>query len=58
MKLILRPCLSCWPVPISDFGDAVIATAGMKRKKSVIVTFDRKFVAALKSLDLCIHSLE
>jgi predicted nucleic-acid-binding protein len=43
--------LSCWPDPIPDFGDAVIASAGKSRKCS-IVTFDRKFAKNLKLLGL------
>jgi predicted nucleic-acid-binding protein len=43
--------LSYWPVPISDFGDAVIVSVG-KVKKSAIVTFDRKFTNNLKTLGL------
>jgi predicted nucleic-acid-binding protein len=43
---------TCWPNPISDFGDAVIASAAMVQKGSIIVTFDRKFTKFLKSLKL------
>ena len=43
--------LSCWPDPIPDFGDAVIASVG-KIRKSAIVTFDRKFAKNLKSLGM------
>jgi len=46
---------SCWPDPIPDFGDAVIASVGKTIKGSVIVTFDRKFVDHLKSLGLSSH---
>jgi len=43
--------LSCWPDPIPDFGDAVIASVS-KIRKSAIVTFDRKFAKNLKSLGM------
>jgi len=43
--------LSCWPDPIPDFGDAVIASAS-KIRKCAIVTFDRKFAKTLKLLGL------
>jgi predicted nucleic-acid-binding protein len=44
--------LSCWPDPIPDFGDAVIATICKITRRSTIVTFDQKFVKNLKSLGL------
>lgn len=47
--------LPCWPDPIHDFGDAVIASVSKTIKRSVIVTFDRKFVDHLKSLGLSSH---
>lgn len=40
--------LALWPSKIADFGDALIATAGMTIKNAVMVTFDEKFKAALK----------
>jgi len=43
--------LTCWPDPIPDFGDAVIASVS-KIRKSAIVTFDRKFAKNLKSLGM------
>jgi predicted nucleic-acid-binding protein len=42
--------LSCWPNPIPDFGDAVVASTGKIMKRSIIVTFDQKFINNLKSL--------
>jgi len=50
--------LSCWPDPLTDFGDAVIASVGMSRRGASIVTFDRKFTGALKSLGLGIYTFE
>jgi predicted nucleic-acid-binding protein len=51
----LKKVLSCWPDPIPDFGDAVIASVSKTVKRSAIVTFDRKFVDRLKSLGLNNH---
>ena len=50
-----KTVLSCWPDPLPDFGDAVIASVSKTIKGSAIVTFDRKFVAHLKSLGLSSH---
>ena len=44
--------LKLWPASISDFGDAVIATAAKTIKGSTIVTFDAKFKSALKKLGI------
>ena len=53
-----KTILSWWPDPIPDFGDALIAAAGKTRSGSMIVTFDRKFAANLKTLDINIHTFE
>ena len=50
--------LSCWPYPLTDFGDAVIASVNMSRRYAVILTFDRKFAGALKSLGLKSYEFE
>lgn len=47
--------LSLWPERISDFGDALVASAGMAIKGAVIVTFDVKFKSALKSLGQAVY---
>jgi len=44
--------LSCWPDPIPDYGDAIIASISKIIRRSTIVTFDRKFSNNLKSLGL------
>lgn len=54
-KINFKSLFSCWPDPISDFGDAVIAAVGMTMKKSMIATFDRKFIGKLKLLGLNYH---
>jgi predicted nucleic-acid-binding protein len=51
-----KKILSWWPDPIPDFGDALIAAAGKTRSGSMIVTFDRKFAANLKALNINIHA--
>jgi predicted nucleic-acid-binding protein len=51
-EIDFKATLSFWPGLIPDFGDAVIAVAGMNRKGCAIVTFDRRFTANLKSLGL------
>jgi predicted nucleic-acid-binding protein len=51
-----KTVLSWWPDPINDFGDALIAATGKTRAGSLVVTFDRKFAAHLKALDINIHT--
>jgi predicted nucleic-acid-binding protein len=53
-----KTVLSWWPDPINDFGDALIAATGKTRTGSLVVTFDRKFAANLKALDINIHTFE
>jgi predicted nucleic-acid-binding protein len=53
-----KTVLSWWPDPINDFGDALIAATGKTRSGSMVVTFDRKFAANLKALDINIHTFE
>jgi len=50
--------LSCWPAPLADFGDAVVASVGISQRGALIVTFDRKFAGGLKSLGLGIYPFE
>ena len=47
-----KTVLSCWPDPIPDFGDALIAAAGKARSRTMVVTFDRKFATKLKALGI------
>jgi predicted nucleic-acid-binding protein len=53
-----KTILSWWPDPINDIGDALIAGAGKTRSGSMVVTFDRKFAANLRALDINIHTFE
>jgi predicted nucleic-acid-binding protein len=48
--------LPWWPDPVYDFGDALIAAVGKTISGSMIVTFDRKFAADLKTLGINIYS--
>jgi predicted nucleic-acid-binding protein len=50
--------LSCWPDPLADFGDAVIASVGMSKRGVLVVTFDRKVAGGLKTLGLGIYTFE
>lgn len=51
-KIDFNAVFSCWPDPIPDFGDAVIATICKITKRSMVVTFDRKLINNLKLLGL------
>ena len=53
-----KTILSWWPNRIPDFGDALIAAAGKIRSGSMIVTFDKKFAANLRALDINIHTFK
>ena len=46
-----------WQEPISDFGDALIASLGSLYKESIILTFDLKFLHTLKKLRLPVKTL-
>jgi predicted nucleic-acid-binding protein len=48
----LKSALSCWPDPIHDFGEALVAALAMAEKSANIVTFDRRFAAGLKKLGI------
>ena len=45
---------SWWPDPVPDFGDALIAAVGKTISGSLVVTFDQKFAANLKTLGISI----
>ena len=45
---------SWWPDPFPDFGDALIAAVGKTISGSLVVTFDQKFAANLKTLGISI----
>ena len=50
-----RTVLSLWPATSTDFGDALVASAGKATKGAIIVTFDEKFKFALRKLDLPVY---
>ena len=47
--------LNLWPARIPDFGDALVASAGVSIKGAAIVTFDAKFESALKTLGQAVY---
>ncbi len=49
--------LKFWPEALPDFGDAIVASLGTLYKGSVIVTFDLKFIHALRKLRLPVEKL-
>jgi predicted nucleic-acid-binding protein len=44
--------LKFWPDKIADFGDAIVAVVCKAEKNAKIVTFDEKFIRALKAIGL------
>ncbi len=46
---------SWWPDPVPDFGDSLIAAVGKTISGSLVVTFDRKLAANLKTLGINIY---
>jgi predicted nucleic-acid-binding protein len=54
--LNIEKLLLYWPEYFDDFGDAIIASVCREIKGSTVATFDRKFINALKKIDLEIHS--
>ena len=46
--LNLKTLLKLWPLIISDFGDAIIASLASKIKGAVVITFDRRLRTSLK----------
>ncbi len=44
--------MTFWPDTVKDFGDTIVAALCKSRKKSVIVTFDHKFMNILKTIGL------
>jgi len=57
-KIDMDITLSFWPEIIRDFGDAIIASLCKMTENSVVITFDRKFVNALKCLELDVFIFE
>ena len=51
-EIDLTILFSFWPEHIPDFGDAVVAAVCKANKGSIVATFDKKFIALLKHLNL------
>ena len=49
--------LEFWPNPLSDFGDAIVASVCRSHQGAVVATFDRKLINALKNLSIGVASL-
>ncbi len=46
--------LKVWPKPLSNFGDAIVASVCRCHQGAVVATFDRKFINALKKLNISV----
>ena len=56
-EINLQTLLSYWPEKIPDYGDAIIAALCKHTRESFVATFDQKFRAKLKKIDLSLLSL-
>ena len=56
-NLNLKTLFTLWPEKVPDYGDAIIAALCKDTRGSSVATFDRKFKAKLKRLDLSAHSV-
>jgi predicted nucleic-acid-binding protein len=56
--LNIEQLLFYWPKYFKDFGDAIVASVCREIKGSTVATFDRKFINALKKVNLEIHSFK
>ncbi|UCD77547.1 MAG: PIN domain-containing protein [Desulfobacterales bacterium] len=57
-EINLQTLLSYWPEKVPDYGDAIIAVLCKDTSGSSVATFDQKFRAKLKKLDLAIISFK
>ena len=53
-QLSLKTLFTFWPEKVPDYGDAIIAALCQDTRGSSVATFDRKFKAKLKKLDLSV----
>ena len=53
-QISLKTLFNFWPAKVSDYGDAIIAALCKDTPGSSVATFDRKFRAKLKKLDLSV----
>jgi predicted nucleic-acid-binding protein len=52
----LKTLFAIWPEKVPDYGDAIIASLCKDTRNTSIVTFDKRFKARLKRLDLSVFS--
>ena len=57
-EIHFKQLFTCWPDPIGHFGDAVLADLAMTMKRSVVATFDQKFIQRLKAMDLDVFEFD
>ena len=57
-QLSLKTLFTFWPEKVPDYGDAIIAALCQDTRGSAVATFDPKFKAKLKRLDLSVFSFE
>ena len=53
-QISLKTLFGFWPAKVPDYGDAIIASLCKDIRGSSVATFDRKFKAKLKKLDLSV----
>ncbi|MCI5157310.1 MAG: type II toxin-antitoxin system VapC family toxin [Candidatus Electrothrix sp. AUS1_2] len=53
----IKSVLALWPAVIADYGDAVLASCCQNRKGTAVVTFDKKFIKAMKREGIAIYPL-
>ena len=51
-ELDYKTLFTLWPEPINDFADAIIASIARLQKNALIVTFDKKLIAALRKMEI------
>ena len=54
-EINLNTLFKIWPAKVPDYGDAIIAALCKDTRGSSVATFDRKFKAKLKQLDLSVY---
>ena len=55
-QISLKTLFTFWPEKVPDYGDAIVASLCKDTKGASVATFDRKFRAKLKKLDLSTFS--
>lgn len=57
-EINLNTLFKYWPEKVPDYGDAIIAALCKDTRGSSVATFDRKFKAKLKQLELSAYSFD